>query len=458
MKKLISVVMLLVMVCSMAFPAAADEMAVKYTDCLSRLNNYLLNAEGAYVDLNQLQKDLDALGNYSNGECALLSKYTQVLINLRDARYVDCEMYLLLLLNNAQKVDSILYAHPEYSAIGSVSALKAYYDARVYEAQGNYNAAFDLYSITSMLDSLSRAQYCYDHRSVSASFEMQNSFNGQSSITSSDVVQVWPIGAKVKIVKAGNVRKGPGTNYSRIDGVGIGSSFEILDCQEGSNGNDWYQIKVSGKLGWISETLTEIKGGSSSGSNEYKNSNINKNTNIADAENKTKVENEISNENKNKNDSESNSAANSSSNNNVTSTNVNSQTQNTTINVYYPKEEKWSAWSAWSTTPVSSSSTRDVDTKIEYEPIYVTKYHYRHWKYYNTSAKAYWYSYSEYKGTNYKKDSGKWEYKTTTSPLKKKTVIDGRQQYEGYWYLYDTTTEQNGTKAITYYRYRDKLN
>ena len=454
MKKLISVVMLLVMIGSMAFPAAADEMAAKYTDCLSRLNNYLLNSEGAYVDLNQLQKDLDALGNYSNGECALLSMYTQVLINLRDSRYADCEMYLLFLQNNAQKVDAILNAHPEYSAIGSVSALKAYYDARVYEVQGNYNAAFDLYSTTSILDSLSRAQYCYMRRSGSTIIS-----NGEK-----DVTYVWPIGETVRIVKTAKVRKGPGTNYDHIDGVVVGSSFEILDCQKGPTGNDWYQIKVSGKLGWISATLTEIKGGSSSGGNEYKNSNTNKNTNTADAENNTKVENEVSNDNKNnnkndnKNDSESNSAANSSSNNSVTSTNNNSQTQNTTINVYYPKEEKWSAWSAWSTTPVSSSSTRDVDTKIEYEPIYVTKYHYRHWKYYNTSAKAYWYSYSEYKGTNYKKDSGKWEYKTTTSPLKKKAVIDGRQQYEGYWYLYDTTTEQNGTKAITYYRYRDKLN
>lgn len=439
--------MLVVLMGSMSFSATADQMSTQYMDCLDRLNNYLLNTQSIYIDLNQLQRDFEALGNYSNGECSALSMYTQVLINLRDSRYTDCEMYLQLLQNYEQKINAVIYTYPQYSAIGSVSMLKTYYDARVYELQGNYNAAFDLYSTVSMFyDSLARAQYSYNHRDDSTTSAEQN-----------------VIGKRVKIVKSANVRTGPGTSYDRIDGVGVGSSFKILDCKKATNGYAWYQIEVSGMLGWICETQTNLGGGS--GSSNSKDKDTDKKSDKTDTENDTDIKNDID----NSSGSESNSGASSTSGSisgsassseagSISGSSSTAINNNSVIINIIPKEDKWSAWSAWSTTPVSSSSTRDVDTKIEYEPIYVTKYHYRHWKYYNTSAKAYWYSYSEYKGANYKKDSGKWEYKTTTSPLKKKTVIDGRQQYEGYWYLYDTTTEQNGTKAITYYRYRDKLN
>lgn len=45
---------------------------------------------------------------------------------------------------------------------------------------------------------------------------------------------------------------------------------------------------------------------------------------------------------------------------------------------------QWSAWTQWSTTPVSSSSTRQVETKVETETYSIPVYHYSRWHYYNT--------------------------------------------------------------------------
>lgn len=116
----------------------------------------------------------------------------------------------------------------------------------------------------------------------------------------------------------------------------------------------------------------------------------------------------------------------------------------------------WSSWSSWSTTPVTASSTRQVETKEETKTTTETTYKYSRWKYYNTAYKATYYSYAEYTGSSYKKGSGKWEYKTTTTPLSKTKVIDGRQQYSGYWYNQKTSTKEVNT-TVTYYRYRDLI-
>lgn len=119
-----------------------------------------------------------------------------------------------------------------------------------------------------------------------------------------------------------------------------------------------------------------------------------------------------------------------------------------------PKPQQWSAWTQWSTTPVSSSSTRQVETKVETEYTTTKSYSYSRWHYYNTGWGKWAYSYTDYTGSNYKAGSGSWEYKTTTEPLAKVGTIDGHQKYSDYWWN-ETVSNKQEAHQVTYYRYRD---
>ena len=68
------------------------------------------------------------------------------------------------------------------------------------------------------------------------------------------------------------------------------------------------------------------------------------------------------------------------------------------------------------------------------------------------------YHYKEYTGSQYKPGSGEWQYKTTDSPLAEKGTVEGVKYYDGYWYFVQTKQVQNGTRTVTYYRYRDRVN
>lgn len=118
-----------------------------------------------------------------------------------------------------------------------------------------------------------------------------------------------------------------------------------------------------------------------------------------------------------------------------------------------PKQQ-WSAWTQWSTTPVSSSATRQVETKVETEYTTTKSYTYSRWYYYNTGWEKWTHSYTDYTGSNYKPGSGSWQYKTTTEPLSKVNTIDGRQQYSGGWWN-ETVSNKQEAHQVTYYRYRD---
>lgn len=114
----------------------------------------------------------------------------------------------------------------------------------------------------------------------------------------------------------------------------------------------------------------------------------------------------------------------------------------------------WGSWSSWSTNPVSASSTRQVETKVETEYYSVTVYHYSRWKYYNTGHNQWYYSYAQYTGSNYKSGSGEWQYKTTYEPLSTNGSADGHTRYADWWWNQTTGTEQK-SRQVTYYRYRD---
>ena len=115
---------------------------------------------------------------------------------------------------------------------------------------------------------------------------------------------------------------------------------------------------------------------------------------------------------------------------------------------------QWSAWTQWSTTPVSSSATRQVETKVETETYSIPVYHYSRWHYYNTGYNKWYYSYAEYTGSNYKPGTGNWEYMSSYEPLSKNGTADGHQRYENYWWN-ETVSYEQDSYEVTYYRYRD---
>ena len=113
----------------------------------------------------------------------------------------------------------------------------------------------------------------------------------------------------------------------------------------------------------------------------------------------------------------------------------------------------WGAWSDWSTTATSETALRDVETKTEENVTYT--YSYKHW-HYKHSENGWQNSYAEYKGSKYVEGSGKWEYKTTTSPLPQDGTKDGHARYRsgGVSWYYQTKKEK--VETITYYRYRTR--
>ena len=121
----------------------------------------------------------------------------------------------------------------------------------------------------------------------------------------------------------------------------------------------------------------------------------------------------------------------------------------------YKTEYSYGSWSDWSTTAVSSSSTREVETKQVNQTTTTKVYTYSRWRYYNTSANAYWHSYAKYTGSEYKAGSGEWQYKTTTTPLAKDGVVDGQQRYKGIWWNQKVETKET-TTTVTMYRYRTR--
>lgn len=71
----------------------------------------------------------------------------------------------------------------------------------------------------------------------------------------------WPVGERCKInSSSGNARSGPGTEYSIVEVVKKGQTYEIIECKLGSTGKDWYKIKVSGQYCWVSSGIVELNG------------------------------------------------------------------------------------------------------------------------------------------------------------------------------------------------------
>lgn len=60
------------------------------------------------------------------------------------------------------------------------------------------------------------------------------------------------------IAGSANVRYNAGTEYAIAAYVQSGQQYQILDEKTGTNGSQWYQIKVDGAVGWISSGLVDV--------------------------------------------------------------------------------------------------------------------------------------------------------------------------------------------------------
>lgn len=86
--------------------------------------------------------------------------------------------------------------------------------------------------------------------------------NGGDTDPAPQPAKKWPVGSECVILAspAGAARSGPGVGYAQVGFVCNGSWFEILDCQLGDTGRDWYEIILNGKHCWISSGIVEVDG------------------------------------------------------------------------------------------------------------------------------------------------------------------------------------------------------
>lgn len=72
-----------------------------------------------------------------------------------------------------------------------------------------------------------------------------------------------PVGQYCTVwVDSGNARTGAGTQYAHAAYVVKGDVLKILDRQMSGTGKDWYQVRINGKLCWLSSGLVTLNGNS----------------------------------------------------------------------------------------------------------------------------------------------------------------------------------------------------
>lgn len=77
-----------------------------------------------------------------------------------------------------------------------------------------------------------------------------------------------PVGQYCTVwVDSGNARTGAGTQYAHAAYVVKGDVLLILDRKMGGTGKDWYQVRIDGKLCWLSSGLVTFNGNSNGTAN-----------------------------------------------------------------------------------------------------------------------------------------------------------------------------------------------
>ncbi len=87
-----------------------------------------------------------------------------------------------------------------------------------------------------------------------------NGWSGNNGGWSGSIV-IDPIGQYVTVcVDSGHARAGPGTEYESVNYIFRGDVLLVLDSQMGSTGKDWYQVRINGRLCWVSSGLLNVCG------------------------------------------------------------------------------------------------------------------------------------------------------------------------------------------------------
>ena len=60
-----------------------------------------------------------------------------------------------------------------------------------------------------------------------------------------------------------NMRKGAGTEYTRVATLSKGTKVEKLDSRKASTGVTWYKVKAGSKTGWVCASYLKSSGGGS---------------------------------------------------------------------------------------------------------------------------------------------------------------------------------------------------
>lgn len=74
---------------------------------------------------------------------------------------------------------------------------------------------------------------------------------------------VDPVGQYVTVwVDSGHARAGAGTGYDHVAYINCGDVLKVLDYKLGNTGKDWYQVRIDGRLCWVSSGLVTFNGNS----------------------------------------------------------------------------------------------------------------------------------------------------------------------------------------------------
>ena len=440
-----AMVALALVLTGVVFAETQGTIAERYQDALSRLERYLMNLQDDSVNITTLAEDFQKLGNYEGSNAFYY--YTLGLADAAANNYTLIPMYIDALVINTSFDERLTNLRANGVNIPSVAEWAEYLNGRVAENEGNYaEAAAQYQQCLNFMDAQNRILYAL-------------AWSRQTSAAATPAPTAAPTSAPNNANTTVTVY--PPTLYANVSGKAVSLEWTTVS---GATNYSLYRRRTN-----YDKNFQLIYSGSAL---SYKDTSANANYNYTYYVAATTKEGRQLSSNEKTALISSNSASNNTSTTTtkppvtkrpVTNPPVTNPPVTTppitkgptpTITTTPTPPPQWSAWTQWSTTPVSSSSTRQVETKVETETYSIPVYHYSRWHYYNTGYNKWYYSYAEYTGSNYKPGTGNWEYMSSYEPLSKNGTADGHQRYENYWWN-ETVSYEQDSYEVTYYRYRD---
>lgn len=341
------------------FAETQGTIAERYQDALSRLERYLMNLQDDSVNITTLAEDFQKLGNYEGSNAFYY--YTLGLADASANNYTLIPMYIDALVINTSFDERLTNLRANGVNIPSVAEWAAYLNGRVAENEGNYAEAAEQYQqCLNFMDAQNRILYAL-------------AWSRQTSAAATPAPTAAPTSAPNNANTTVTVY--PPTLYANVSGKAVslewttvsGATNYSLYCRR-TNYDKNFQLIYSGSALSYKDTSA--------------NANYNYTYYVAAT---TKEGRQLS-----SNEKTALISSNSASNNTSTTTTKPPVTKRPVTNppvtnppvtaapITQPPTTppQWSAWTQWSTTPVSSSATRQVETKVETETYSIPVYHY----------------------------------------------------------------------------------